>query len=218
MERDDLVATARWKWSGGRLRRLCKENSEDEVREISRVSFSARIRKASDRTRCLNSRGVNWPMASVILHFAFPDRYPILDVRVMRTVYDSPTVKGSPHYAFDKWLEYVELTTSTARQHGISMRTLDKALWRFDKAASADAIEPGWSRFAPKTAKQHSAQPFPYLGSYPDQPADRAGKSTCRLPGPQRATWRPNRLHANGKHRRTDERPRHDGSAETQLS
>ena len=74
-------------------------------------------------------RGVQWPMASVILHFAFPDRYPILDVRAMNTV------GGSTLYTFERWLEYLELCRATAKTHGITMRTLDKALWAFDKGS-----------------------------------------------------------------------------------
>jgi hypothetical protein len=64
-------------------------------------------------------------MASVILHFSFPDRYPILDVNAMRSV------GGSTFYTFDKWIEYAELCRTTAAQHDITMRELDKALWFF---------------------------------------------------------------------------------------
>ena len=74
-------------------------------------------------------RGVQWPMASVILHFAFPDRYPILDVRAMSTV------GGSKYYTFEKWREYVNLCRETATAHDITMRDLDRALWAFDRAA-----------------------------------------------------------------------------------
>lgn len=128
MTRDDLVAVAKWKWRGGRTRQLCQENTEPEVEEISAVSFAAK----SERLRIgalLALRGVQWPMASVILHFAFPDDYPILDVRAMSTV------GGSTLYTFEKWQEYVEVCRATARANGVSMRTLDKALWAFDKAA-----------------------------------------------------------------------------------
>ncbi|MEQ9177453.1 MAG: hypothetical protein RIF44_01810 [Nitratireductor sp.] len=99
MMRDDLIAVARWKWRGGRTRQLCGQNTEAEVEEITRVSFAAE----SERLRIgslLALRGVQWPMASVILHFAFPDRYPILDVRSMNTV------GGSTPYNFEKWLAY----------------------------------------------------------------------------------------------------------------
>lgn len=134
MTGDDLVAVAKWKWRGGRLRQLCRENTEAEVEEISAVSFAA----TSERLRIgalLALRGVQWPMASVILHFAFPDDYPILDVRVMRTI------GGSTHYNFERWQEYIEVCRATARDEDISMRTLDKALWVFDKAKIEPSAE-----------------------------------------------------------------------------
>ena len=127
MTRDDLISVAKWKWRGGRVRQLAAENSEEEVREITRVSFSAR----SERLRIgalLALRGVNWPMASVILHFAFPDRYPILDVRAMTTV------GGSTIYTFEKWKQYVEICRECAEQMGVTMRILDRALWTVDKS------------------------------------------------------------------------------------
>ncbi len=129
MTQADLVEVARWKWRGGRTRQLCSQNTEAEVREITGVSFAAE----SERLRIgalLALRGVQWPMASVILHFAFPDRYPILDVRAMNTV------GGSTLYTFEKWLEYCELCRATAKRHDVSMRTLDKALWAFDKGST----------------------------------------------------------------------------------
>jgi hypothetical protein len=67
-------------------------------------------------------------MASVILHFAFPKEYPILDVRAMNTV------GGSTLYNFERWMSYVGLCRDTARKHDVSLRTLDKALWAADKA------------------------------------------------------------------------------------
>lgn len=129
MTLSDLTAVATWKWRGGRIRRLCQENSDAEVREITAVSFAA----DSERLRIgalLALRGVQWPMASVIQHFAFPDRYPILDVRAMKAV------GGCTKYSLESWVEYVTLCRSAAERHGISMRTLDKALWQAGKDMS----------------------------------------------------------------------------------
>ena len=126
MLRNELIEVARWKWRGGRTRQLVADNTEEDVVEISAVSFAAK----SERLRIgalLSLSGVGWPMASVILHFAFPDRYPILDVRAMKTV------GGSSHYTFEKWIEYVTLCRQTASDFGVSMRVLDRALWEYDK-------------------------------------------------------------------------------------
>ena len=66
-------------------------------------------------------------MASVILHFTFPDRYPIVDERAMNSV------GGSTRYTFEKWLSYVKLCRQKASDYGVSMRVLDQALWTYDK-------------------------------------------------------------------------------------
>ncbi|MDE0095061.1 MAG: hypothetical protein OXS40_01580 [Gammaproteobacteria bacterium] len=128
MELDDLIEVARWKWRGKRTENLCRKNTGDEVRKISETCFKeksdcGRIRKL------LELRGVGWPMASVILHFAFDDEYPILDIRAMRSV-GGPKSK---HYTCKVWEEYVQLCRDTAKMHGISIRQLDKALWAFDR-------------------------------------------------------------------------------------
>ena len=91
------------------------------MKENSNTSFTAK----SERPRIgvlLALRGVQWPMASVILHFAFPDRYPILDVRAMKTV------GGSTHYTFEKWNEYVDLCQKKTAACDITMRELEGAL------------------------------------------------------------------------------------------
>lgn len=122
MTRADLIAVAKWKWKGGRTQQLVAVNSEEEVIEITGAAFRAK----SERLRIgalLSLHGVKWPMASVILHFAFPDRYPILDVRAMTAV------GGSTIYNLDRWLEYTNLCKRVAAIHKVSMRELDRALW-----------------------------------------------------------------------------------------
>ena len=126
MEQHDLIEVAKWKSPSRPIWRLCSENTEDDVVEVSQVSFSAK----SERLRIgvlLALKGVHWPMASVILHFAFPCCYPILDFRVMRTV------DGSTSYNFERWWEYTQLCRSFAKDMDVTLRQLDRALWQYDK-------------------------------------------------------------------------------------
>ena len=125
MTSDELRATARWKYPGNRLVSLVAENTPDEIAEITRVSFAA----TSERLRIgalLALHGIGWPMASVILHFAFPGRYPILDVRVMHTI-DGPRV-----YNFDGWTRITKFCRNKSAEYGVTMRELDRALWTHD--------------------------------------------------------------------------------------
>lgn len=113
-------------WKSGRVVGRCKKNTEEEVEKISLVSFSA----TSERLRIgslMFLQGVGWPMASSILHFAFPNLYPILDFRAMNTV------GGPARYNYSLWEDYTNLCRRTARGHGVTMRELDKALWSADK-------------------------------------------------------------------------------------
>lgn len=122
---EELINVAKWKWKGGRVEKLCRLNQVNHLKETTQVSFST----TNERLRIgslMTLHGVSWPMASVILHFGFPDRYPILDVRVMRTV------GGSKAYNFNNWISYTELCQNTAKRYNLSMRQLDKALWQAD--------------------------------------------------------------------------------------
>ena len=126
MERDDLIEVAKWKWRGGRLRRLCEKNEDYEVKEVSALAFGTKSELLRIET-LLALHGVSWPMASVILHFAFEDKYPIFDTRAMRAV------GGSERYNLERWMEYAKLCKDKAERCGITMRELDKALWAYGK-------------------------------------------------------------------------------------
>lgn len=122
---DDLENVSRWK--SPRRMALVANNREADVRETTSVSLAARSERL--RIGALRSlHGIEWPRASAILHFVFPERYPILDVRAMRTV-------GGPAngYTFEVWEEYARLCRQKAAQCGVTLRQLDRALWTFDR-------------------------------------------------------------------------------------
>ena len=73
---------------------------------------------------------VAWPIASVILHFGHADPYPILDFRAL----ESLGVARPAAYSLPFWLAYVEAIRRIASEEGVSMRTLDQALWAWSKA------------------------------------------------------------------------------------
>ena len=127
-----ICATSlRWEYPGKALVNLVEKNTPIEVTEISRASFFATT-EGLRVGALLALHGVGWPMASVILHFAFPDRYPILDKRVMRVV-------GAPDaYSFDRWVEYTDLCREASGRLGVSMRVLDRALWTLDRTSTPE--------------------------------------------------------------------------------
>ena len=74
--------------------------------------------------------GVNWPSASVILHFFHNDLYPILDFRALWSL---GIEKVPAQYTFVFWWKYVSYCRKLSLKHNIDMRILDKALWQYSK-------------------------------------------------------------------------------------
>ena len=68
-------------------------------------------------------------MASVILHFRFDNTYPILDFRALWSL----GIEERNKYDFELWWAYVLCCRKLARRAGVSMRTLDRALWQYSK-------------------------------------------------------------------------------------
>ena len=127
--RDELLRVIEWK-SGGRQRRNGARNDAERVVEVTRVALSAR----DERLRIaalLTLDGVSWPTASVLLHLAHRDRYPILDVRVLQSLGIFKQVM--PNFGF--WLEYVDYCRALADRTGMTMRDVDRALWQWSSEA-----------------------------------------------------------------------------------
>lgn len=127
--RDEFLAVCEWKTS--RSRPKVGANTEGEVQRSTAQAFAAEDEKARMET-LLALSGVGVPTASTLLHFAFPDDYPILDVRALASLGQA----GSTTYSVSYWLDYLGACRELARDLGISIRTLDKALWQHSKEQS----------------------------------------------------------------------------------
>ena len=123
-------AELRWvgEWKTPRIRPEIARNTAAGVRGLTEAAFLAR----GDSTRLrvlLGLRGVGVAVASVVLHFADPKRYPIYDVRVRAALRRTGVRQRFPPTATG-WVAYAAILRALAARHGVSLRTLDKALWR----------------------------------------------------------------------------------------
>lgn len=119
-------------WKTPRSRTRIAANSRHTV--LSRTRRALAGTDESGRIApLLELQGVGVPTASTLLYFAFPDDYPILDVRVL----ESLGVKPRSQYPVSFWLEYLDACRKLARRHGVGIRTLDKALWQHSKERAA---------------------------------------------------------------------------------
>jgi hypothetical protein len=122
----ELILLCEWKTVRSKSR--VAENTEAFVEGITRAAFATE--DESERMLALCAlKGVHAPTASVLLHFAFPDRYPIIDWRALESL-------GEPEqasYPVKYWLAYVDVCRRIAAEAGVTMRVLDKALWQHSR-------------------------------------------------------------------------------------
>jgi hypothetical protein len=128
--RAELIRVCRWKTP--RSGPLVRRNRAGSVAGATRAALDE-TRSERERVEALLSlRGVGWPTASVLLHVAYPDRYPILDVRALHAL----GVRAPSAYSFRFWEAYVTAWRPLAKQSGVGGRAFDRALWQWSKEQS----------------------------------------------------------------------------------
>ena len=122
--KEELHEVARWK--SPRRAALTLENTDDFIKEITEGAFAA----TDDWTKLLTLtqlQGIGQPTASAILHLFDEGQYPILDIHALWSV-------GLPwerRNSYPFWPEYIEFCREIANRSRVSVRELDRALWRF---------------------------------------------------------------------------------------
>jgi hypothetical protein len=127
---EEFLTVCRWKTPRSQPR--CRTNSPEFIHEVTKCALGTPDERLRIEVLTLLN-GVRWPTASVILHFFHQDPYPILDFRALWSLgFDAPD-----QYDFEFWQEYTSFCRGLSERRGISMRTLDKALWQFSKEKQA---------------------------------------------------------------------------------
>lgn len=124
----------------GRDRSQTWANPEQEDRwSVGAVPFM-------QRAGCLNLERLEgiclWKAARVVWHatgeerrrirrrsWFHRERHPIFDFRALWSL----DAEVPDWYSFEFWWEYVQTCRALADEHGVDMRTLDRALWQFSK-------------------------------------------------------------------------------------
>ena len=117
---DQLKKLVRWKLP--RQLGNIKKNCEDCVVKKTSAAFGTKNIQASiDHLSKL--KGIGMSIGSAILHFFHEDNFPIFDQHALRAV--------GKEYDECLWKYYVYYCRDIAKESNVSMRTLDRALFRF---------------------------------------------------------------------------------------
>jgi len=121
------------RWKSPRAIKHYEENDESEIVEVTTRAFD----KLDDRLTIhilKVLKGVNIPVASTLLHFAYPGLYPIFDIRVRTSLKEFGLWKREVSDAgIEAWLDYLKIMRPLIKKLAVQMRELEKALWQYDK-------------------------------------------------------------------------------------
>lgn len=126
MTKEQLHRLAQWK--SPRRANLTLDNPEPLVQEITTFAFAAK-HEVSRIGALVLLNGVQYPTASVILHFCVDESYPILDFRAIYSLGLKQPYGYTPSY----WINYVEICRKISQSNGLSVRELDMALWQYSR-------------------------------------------------------------------------------------
>jgi hypothetical protein len=129
-DRDEFLLVCEWKTA--RSRPTVAKNSPLAIRAATRIALRADD-EAERMTALTSLEGVGVPTGSVLLYSAYPDDYPILDVRALQSLGS----RSRSVYPVSFWLDYLDRCRALALELGVSLRTLDKALWQHSKELSS---------------------------------------------------------------------------------
>jgi len=130
-----------WKSKRPKREYCSPENTEDFVKEVTGIAFDSKNERLKIEILQL-LQGCSYPLASVILHFKYPDLYPILDFRALWSL----GIERPKNYDFKFWWDYTSKIRQIAKENNVSVRELDKALWYYSKENQKSSFKQGASR------------------------------------------------------------------------
>lgn len=120
-----------------RRKALLDENDDAAVEDVTRRAFLANSERARiDLLRSLS--GVEVPTASAILSWTFPDRWPVIDQRAWRTLYEANVVTGHANgtgLGSIQWAVYVKAVYALKMElsdKNLTPQHVDRILYQID--------------------------------------------------------------------------------------
>ncbi len=130
LSKDLFITIARWK--SRRNTRLYQRNTEADVWTATRAAFVAP--KEDGAIEALTDlHGVALRTATALLHWMRPERFPILDFRVVAAL---DVVEPSSWEDVTFYSRTAGRIRALAAKHKLDLRVIDRALWAWQKEAS----------------------------------------------------------------------------------
>jgi len=77
--------------------------------------------------------GFGVPVASTVLHFIFPDKFPIIDIRTVEVVYLTCQIKSPNRYDYRIYEQFRSAMLEIASNTGFPLHKIDRALFAYHR-------------------------------------------------------------------------------------
>src|SRR5271156_6866491 len=131
--RTNVEAIFKWKTKGRGISRL-RKNSDVEIADALNLAVAAKTERSAISVLC-GLRGVDVPVASAILTAIDPERYTVIDFRALEAL-----GSGNKDRSVNFYLTYLDACRQLNREHRVSLRVLDRALWQWSSEQASSRI------------------------------------------------------------------------------
>jgi hypothetical protein len=124
-----------WK-TGNRGKSRPAKNNDKSIARALKLVVEERDNPIRPIDALTQLSGVGVPVASAIMTAVFPGRFTVIDFRALSAL----SVEGYSTSSSEKYLEYVEYCIALARNWGVTLRDLDRALWKWSEKHDAKLL------------------------------------------------------------------------------
>lgn len=128
--RENLSEIFEWK-TDGRGRSRLRRNTDTEIADALSLAVNARTERAAIAV-LTGLHGVGVPVASAVLTAIDPKRFTVIDFRALEAL-GSKSADRSVNF----YLDYLDACRQLAKEHRVTLRDFDRALWQWSDEQSA---------------------------------------------------------------------------------
>ena len=115
------------KWKSRRVQGWMARNTDEEVRDITRMALAAPLKYQHRILTLLH--GVRVPMASSLLMAWNPDVHTVIDVRAVTSLVAHEEIADPGPGNYPPYMDYLDVCQAISRRCGRSLRVVDRALY-----------------------------------------------------------------------------------------
>lgn len=135
--REHLDTIFAWKTKNRGKSRIQK-NDAREIETVLRQVVESGGEPPSDSLKVLITlSGIDIPVASAVMTAVFPERFTVIDFRAL----DALGAKKYSTRSIKKYLEYASYCRNLAAEWHLSLRDLDRALWKWSEKSTGRLLQ-----------------------------------------------------------------------------